>query len=573
MRLASLEVKNFRGIKNLKANFPIDSSVLFLIGAGDSTKSTVLTAISWLLRPSYYLEISDIDFYMGKTDQPIEINGSFVDFPKELIKENKYGFYLRKPDVDLDSHISDEPDKDGKFCLTIQLSVDHLLEPTWNVVCNRLPPKQISANDRRKFSLRNIGENYSKDMVWSRSSILNKYVDSTDELQSLFLDTVRKAVKDADFKGLDVMLPKVLEISKKYGVPVQNLKNKMIMYNGKFSSEVGLFDNNVPLSLFGTGTRKLLSMGLNIDQTNDASLFLIDELEIGLEPYRLKSVINHFRNMDKKHQIIVTTHSPVALAEAQYNEIYIVHSDNNGITSIIPLPHSDDFVSVNRLQANIRRWPQSFLAKKLIVCEGKTEIGLIRAFDNYLENKKSLRLAFYGVDTFLGEGDNVIINAIALYKCGYEVCVFMDNDKEKMVDEEKAKEFGIPLFRWKKNNSVEDQIFEDVSPDLVKKIVELAKELNQKIDVINSIKSIAADCLDNNDEINISRLNYDIRKKLGNLAKNKDKCWFKRIDKGERLGKLIFDNIDNNDKIPFDSDLTKTFKRLKAWAIEENERK
>ncbi|XOQ51788.1 MAG: hypothetical protein ACFWT7_00175 [Succiniclasticum sp.] len=561
MRLVNLEVKNFRGIKELNVDFPIDLPVIFLIGAGDSTKSTVLTAISWLLWPSYYLEISDIDFYLGITDKPIEIRGSFIDFPKELIKENRYGLYLRKPGADLGDGIQDEPERDGKFCLTIQLTVDNSLEPVWNVVCNRLPPKQIPAKDRRKFSLRNIGENYSKDMVWGRSSILNKYVESQDELQNVFLETIRKAAHDANFGGLDSILPKVMDISREYGVHVQHPSNKMIMRNGKFSSEVGLFDDNVPLSLFGTGTRKLLSMGLNIDQTNDASLLLIDELEIGLEPYRLKSVINHFRKMQALHQIIVTTHSPVALAEANYNEVYVVHSDN-GVTSILPLPYSSDSKSADRLQANIRRRPQSFFAKKLIVCEGKTEIGLVRAFDTYLEQKENFRLSFYGVDTYEGEGDNVIKNAVGLKKCGYAVCVLMDNDKEKAKDEKIAAEDGIQLFRWNKGNASEDQIFEEASPDLIAKIVNLAQEINQKSEVVHDIKSGFADYLDSNDELDCTRLDSESVGKLSTLSK--DKKWFKRIDKGEKLGDLIFNNMDN---MKVGSHFVKIFKELKTWAM------
>ena len=52
MRITNLEIINFRGIKNASIVFPRDERVVCLIGAGDSTKSTILQAIEWILWPS-----------------------------------------------------------------------------------------------------------------------------------------------------------------------------------------------------------------------------------------------------------------------------------------------------------------------------------------------------------------------------------------------------------------------------------------------------------------------------------------------------------------------------------------
>ena len=49
MRITNLEIQNFRGINSCNINFPSESRVLCLIGAGDSTKSTILKAIEWVL--------------------------------------------------------------------------------------------------------------------------------------------------------------------------------------------------------------------------------------------------------------------------------------------------------------------------------------------------------------------------------------------------------------------------------------------------------------------------------------------------------------------------------------------
>lgn len=63
MRITNLEIANFKGIKNAFITFPKDSRVVCLIGAGDSTKSTILQAIEWILWPSWNLPASDSDFF------------------------------------------------------------------------------------------------------------------------------------------------------------------------------------------------------------------------------------------------------------------------------------------------------------------------------------------------------------------------------------------------------------------------------------------------------------------------------------------------------------------------------
>jgi predicted ATP-dependent endonuclease of OLD family len=63
MKLTDIEIKNFRGIKHAVVNFPQDSRIICLIGAGDSGKSTLLTAIEWALWPSWSLIATDTDFY------------------------------------------------------------------------------------------------------------------------------------------------------------------------------------------------------------------------------------------------------------------------------------------------------------------------------------------------------------------------------------------------------------------------------------------------------------------------------------------------------------------------------
>ena len=71
MRITNLEVINFRGIKKCEITFPLSTRLVCLIGAGDSTKSTLLKAIEWILWPTWNLSATDMDFNDGNTNTSI----------------------------------------------------------------------------------------------------------------------------------------------------------------------------------------------------------------------------------------------------------------------------------------------------------------------------------------------------------------------------------------------------------------------------------------------------------------------------------------------------------------------
>jgi predicted ATP-dependent endonuclease of OLD family len=57
------------------------------------------------------------------------------------------------------------------------------------------------------------------------------------------------------------------------------------------------------------------------------NISLIDELEVGLEPHRIRGLIYKLKNSNQ--QIFTTTHSPVVIRELKVveNELYICKRD------------------------------------------------------------------------------------------------------------------------------------------------------------------------------------------------------------------------------------------------------
>ena len=549
MKLTNIEIKNFRGIKNASVVFPLDSRIICLIGAGDSGKSTLLTAIEWALWPSWNLVATDSDFNDCDTKTPIEITLSITELPEILVKEDKYGLYLRDYEkVCLGG--DDEPTDTGMVILTIQLTIDDTLEPKWNVITNRTDPKPISQKDRRLLSFGVVGFDHEKDFRWGRESILQKYADSKEALHSAFTQAMRAAVENTSLEALDQMAPKLKEIGKEYGVGfIGEIHNRLLMQNGSYSTTVGVFDDKVPFAQRGLGSKRLLSIGMNVNAFDDGTLVLVDEVETGLEPYRISALINQFRKQFKDHgQVIVTTHSVSAVCECSINEVCVCN--NNGNCFHLHRLNEKEEIKAD-VQALLRCNPDAFLCKRIVVCEGKTEVGLLRAFDSYLVKKGIGRLAYYGVTAIPGGGgDNFFQLALLLLGCGYDVAILMDSDiPEEESQKQMIKKMGIPIFDWEQGFAIEEQIFKDVSLECVDDLLAIAIEEHSFDKVVSNFNNFfKPDELPYCVKDEIITVNRDIstaeRIKIGSVAKHKKSEWYKNISKGEMIGKRIFQEFD-----------------------------
>ena len=565
MFITNLEIEHFRGIQKGNIIFPLDSRVICMIGAGDSTKTTILKAIEWVSWPSWNLIACDNDFYECDTSTPIIIRGTFKEIPSKLIAEDKFGLYLRKPHVLINPCIDDEPEDAGDFCLTIQLTIDSTLEPKWEVVCNRKDARQISHSDRKLLSVATVGNNCSKDMIWGKYSVLQKYADAKGILHDAHTTALREVASHADLNALDDISETLISVGQQYGVGFESeIKNKMLIQNGSFSSSIGLFDGDTPLNQKGNGSQRLLSMGLNIQASAGNTLLLIDEVESGLEPYRLRSLLNEFRiTRTTSGQVIMTTHSPIAVAECTIGELLVVQS-KCGTTHVVQLKSNDPDTDTI-MQAQIRKNAEAFLCKRLIVCEGKTEIGFIRALDTYWAKTKSYRMAFKGIGTADGGGDTIFVCANTLRSCGYEVCLLMDADLPKD-DEKKAalKEIGVAVFDWDKPNALEEQVFYDVPTNVATKIINIAVTEHGMESVKSRLTSEKIPFEVTDDEIQLAAMTPDAQKKIGEIAKRKKVEWYKRIDLGEQLGNAVFDNWEH---IRAETKIKSVVDALSKWVI------
>lgn len=550
LKLTSIEIKNFRGIKHASVFFPLDSRIICLIGAGDSGKSTLLTAIEWTLWPSWSLIATDTDFYDCDTSSPIEITVSIMEIPQALMKEDKFGLYLR--DYDKARSVGDdEPTDTGTTILTIQLTIDDTLEPKWSVITNRTDPRPISQKDRRLLSFGVVGFDHEKDFQWGRGSILQKYTDSREALHTAFTQAMRAAVENTSLEALDQMAPALKEVGKQYGVDFNGeIHNRLLMQNGSYSTTVGVFDDKVPFAQRGLGSKRLVSIGMNVNAYENGTVVLVDEVETGLEPYRISALINQFRYQFKEHgQLVMTTHSMSAVCECTVNEVCVCYN-NDGELKLHRLNEKDAIKA--DVQALLRTNPDAFLCKRVIVCEGKTEVGLLRAFDSYLVDKGIGRFAHFGVTAIPGGGgDNFFQLALLLHECGYDVSILMDSDiPEEETKKQQMREKHIPVFDWESGYAIEEQIFHDVSLGCIDDLLAIAIEEHSFDKVMANFNRFfqpdELPCCVENEEISVYEdISTEERVKIGTVAKHRKSEWYKNTSKGEMIGNRIFQEFDD----------------------------
>ena len=76
-KIHSLKISNFRGIREFEQFFG-GADFICIIGRGDSGKTTILDAISYVLSPHWNLSVLDTDFYDCNVDESIEIEAQFM---------------------------------------------------------------------------------------------------------------------------------------------------------------------------------------------------------------------------------------------------------------------------------------------------------------------------------------------------------------------------------------------------------------------------------------------------------------------------------------------------------------
>jgi hypothetical protein len=298
---------------------------------------------------------------------------------------------------------------------------------------------------------------------------------------------------------------------------------------------------------------------------------LVDEIENGLEPHRVRRLLHVLRTgtrlqqtdedtTETANQIFLTTHSPVALCELEPVDLRVVRSEN-GVTDI---RQADD-----TLRSLFRTNPDAFLARRVVVCEGKTEIGFCRALDAWW-SRDGLSFAYVGAALADGQGNiKGPAAAVSFARLGYPTAFFGDSDEPLNPDERTLSESGICTVTWAGDVSIEERIALDLPWDGFVAMVRLALDEYGEDHVRAKMASLfecqPSDVPADPDEWRVLLSDeVAVRKAFAKAAKARRAEWFKRIDQAERLGELVIRYWKDIADKPLGVGITK----LKGWVYD-----
>ena len=568
MQIRQIKIARFRGIREL--NWTVDASIVCLIGLGDSTKSTVLDAIDLALCPRFNPPISDTDFFNEDPTEPIVIELTVGQLPNSFLREDKFGLLLRGWRAG--SGLQEEPADQDEPVLSIRFQVDATLEPAWSVVNQRVAEaRAISVRDRETLGAVRLGTDVDRHFSWSRGSALSKITTGEINPNSVLAEASRVArqqLGQADTTVLKDAALKTQRAAERFGVkPRENFQPALdTRATPSGMGALSIYEGGVPIRVRGLGSRRLIALALQTLSVQDGAIVLIDEIESGLEPHRIRDILKKIQQASATQpgagelsigQAFITTHSPTAIRSLSVGQLRIVRS-SNGVSEVLRVN--------DELQRTVRACPEAFLGRKIIVCEGKTELGMVLGLEHtWSQSRNGLSFSYLGAVPVDGTSTSMAaLHARNIRLLRYDVALFIDSDVDPTPSVEELTAQGITVLRWDGQMCTEERISLDLPWEHFKKCVRLAMEVRSRESIRDAVfsalnQSPAGIGFDPDEWVNAGMEQDNVRNAFGKAAK-RDK-WFKMVDVGQMLGEIIGEAIPQIGQ----SDLPRKLKDLEIW--------
>jgi len=519
-----------------------------LVGPGDSGKSTILDAIERVLSPKWNVVFDDTDFWDLQTEAAIVIRATITDLAPSFYRDSKFGLLLHGFDTTNGEATRASGEEGEEHALVVELRVDASLEPVWSVVDADAEKHPFMARDREALGMLRVGGYVDQHLGWSKGSVLTRLTDSGDAVGAVLAEATRQARSGLKTDGLEKLtaaVQKAEALGKHLGVAP---RTSLVPHLDASSLSVAagalsLHDGKVPTRRAGLGTRRLLAVAMQREAAAQCGLTIVDEFEHGLEPHRIRRLLRVLRGRAPegdglaKGQLILTTHSPTVLHELESGEVAVARRAADGVVTVRSLPAAIDYI--------LKRTPQALLARKVIVAEGITEVGLCQALDEAWTMETGASFGYRGVVVVGGLGGTQPAEISGhLAAIGYEVALLIDSDAKAKV----SKAVGAQVLAWPQGLCTEQCLVNDLPEAAVAQMAVVADERGGR-----SVREALADqlgaaraSLKEGDPASwiVAKGVDAFRKALGDLAKKKNQAWFKTRDQGAFLGRLIAQHWD-----------------------------
>ncbi len=434
MKLTQIQLKNFRGYKDVQTN--IDQFTAF-VGNNSSGKSTILVAIQKLVDSKDKLTVDD--FYMRKA-QSLEIQGRFeLSEEERTTLSQSLGIPLEELVLIRSAEI-DDPRKSRYYAMVPQYG-DKLLDPSYvssktvreykeAAKDGRLPEKfasitkvgdikqalaeyllggtvKPSGQKRMEVKIKDIAPLLPEVLYVPAFESIDNHTEykKTNFFGRMLQNVFRNLEEEPDYKRFRTQYENLTQRifgheANNRARPLVDFENSLTSYiNEILPTEVSLnfnvplvedvilknfsiyLDDGVktPVSAKGHGAQRaivwaLLRYYLDNSGSGNEPMFLVEEPELYLHPQAQRVMLKTIKELSTKGQVIYSTHSPIFVDLEHPSSIRVIRkADGNG--SIYQLPDvSDD----EKQQLRYLKWmgdahSEIFFAKSVILYEGATE--------------------------------------------------------------------------------------------------------------------------------------------------------------------------------------------------------
>lgn len=463
MQIRRVKIERYRGIEGLV--WCPGPGLNCLVGPGDVGKSTVLDAIATVLSPAPGRVASEYDYLNGDVVAGFEIDLVIGSLDEEILAAwSPAPLWTWIADQ---QRVQADPDPDGEEVIYLRATGTEDLEVEHFVIDPSEGVGRLSTANRQKFGLSTLGAAglAYRNLRLSRGSLLARNIEP-EPLRGLVAESV-KATRDKFSPPAEVN-ERLRELSKaleEIAPGTGALSLAMLSPRGQnLLGMIGLFaasgDSDLPLTSMGFGTQQLALYTLAKQLISAVPIFVIDEIESGLEPFRQRDLIARIRKqVADEGQAFITTHSPAAVGEMQLSELKRVERDAGGRPTIADLP-----AGLGKIHGQD---PEALLCRLPVMLEGKTEMGVVGLLLEEHAKKKGTTLGALGFRLVDGEGQpQVFTSTEAFRSAGRRFAAFLDDEEDHSGKRnELAEDEGVAFGTYSAARCLEDALSQQLVLD------------------------------------------------------------------------------------------------------------
>lgn len=456
-----LHIERFRGLESL--TWLPDAHVNIILGGGDTGKTTILQAIGLLLSPTNSIVISDADYWKRAPENEFIIEAVLrLPAATEINVQKKPNWPW---EWDGENAVVPNPDDEAEgmrkevYVVRVRGTAD--CELSYEICQPNGEFDHFPVSVRRKIGLVKLtgDDRNDRDLRLIQGSALDRLLSDKSLRAKLAKEIGEKNVEQ---QLGDASKEKLANLGKQFGKQALPTKLGLGLVGGQgfsLNALMGLtaekYDVRLPLSSWGSGTRRLAALEIAASNQSELPITIVDEIERGLEPYRQRVLVKEL--MAAPTQAFITTHSVAAIKAATNASIWYLSGEHKiGKLADAISPH-------------MTKEPEAFLSRIAIVAEGATEVGFVKFLISKTISETALEYGIWVTDG--GGNDSTLLLLESLAKSGLKFSGFAD-------DEGRAPErwatlkmkLGNLLLRWPKG-CLEENVIAHIADDDLEKFV------------------------------------------------------------------------------------------------------